>query len=287
MIEKANRILTDIENFQKEDWDRDRIVFALMIENMRWSFSRINGFNTCPYCWFNTYILKEKSGSNVFAEFGLIGHEILEDFLNEKIFYWDLADRFEEEFIKLDKFPPNKYVDLRETYYKGGNDYFTNFDGFPDLTPLEVELQINTRVFDYEFIGYIDYLARDKKDGKIIVIDHKSKGGFKSKRERAEYARQLYLYCKGVYEKYGEYPKELRFNMFRKGDTIKIPFKMEDYLEAQQWAFDTIQTIKQKDIFKVTDDDFFGNWLCNHRHKEEHKKGFELTLKEGLSRLEK
>ena len=56
------------------------------------------------------------------------------------------------------------------------------------------------------------------------MLDHKSKGKFKSKKEQAEYARQLYVYAKYVKEKYGKFPKVLIFNMFNAGELIKIPF---------------------------------------------------------------
>lgn len=282
LYKREQRMLADFKKYQSEGASEARMLYVAIIENMRWSFSRLNGFHGCKYCWFQTYVLKEKCVGNVFSDYGLLMHELLEDFLNGKSFFWDLLPRYEENFINLPSFPPNKYVDLREKYYKDGASYLTSFDGFQGYEVLAVEQEINTTIHDYPLIGYIDLLLRDKKDGKIVVVDHKSKSEFKSKKEKQEYARQMYLYCKGVYELFGEYPKEMRFNMFRKQNMEIVIFKDKDFKEAQNWMLDTIQEIKDCQQFEVTEDEFFGQYLCNHREKENHKAGFILTLEEGM-----
>ena len=69
------------------------------VNNMTWSFSRLNGFGTgCKYCWFENYANKRKdSTNNAFAEYGLMMHEILEGLDKKELMLWDLLPLFEAE----------------------------------------------------------------------------------------------------------------------------------------------------------------------------------------------
>ena len=72
-------------------------------------------------------------------------------------------------------FPPNKYVDIRQSYYDKGIEYLNNID--LDLDRYEilgVEKEIHFKIEDKDFVGYIDLLVKDKETGEIIIIDHKS-----------------------------------------------------------------------------------------------------------------
>lgn len=247
---------------------------------MTFSFSRLNSFSTgCKYCWFENYANKRKdSVQNAFAEYGLLMHEILEKLDKGEIMLWDTLEMFENGFINVSSFPPNKWVNLRETYYKQAIDYFKNYKINDEYEVISVEENVNVEINGHQFTGYIDKLMRDKTDGKLIVLDHKSKAKFNSKREQKEYARQLYLYSYAVKEKYGEYPKMLIFNMFRKGMEVPIFFKEEDMKEAIEWMDKTIEEIGECEAFPVTKDKFFRDELCNFRHDDTHKEGSFKTL---------
>jgi hypothetical protein len=92
----------------------------------------------------------------------------------------------------------------------------------------------------YDFVGYIDLLLRDKRDGKIVVLDHKSTeypfkldGGIKKKLQDsfAKYKKQMYLYAYAVHEEYGEYPKEMTWHHFKDGGKLAtIPFKKKNMM---------------------------------------------------------
>lgn len=217
---------------------------------------------------------------NAFAEYGLLMHEILEGLDRDELMIWDTIPIFEERFVKISSFPPNKWVNLRERYYEQGIRYLSNFRFNENYEVVSVEENVNVDINGYKFTGYIDKLVRDKSDGKFIVIDHKSKSDFSSKKEKAEYARQLYLYSYAVKKKYGEYPKMLLFNMFRVNKEVPIFFKEKDMEEAIKWMMDTIDSIKKCRAFPVTDDSFFGEYLCNFRHDEGHVKGNYKTLED-------
>lgn len=239
------------------------------IENIRWSFSRINSFDNCPYGWHKTYVLKEKGENNAFAEFGGFCHDILERYALGELMEWDLLDEYTNNFkasINYD-FPYNRYVSLEESYYNDGYNYFKNFNGFGnDLEVVGAEIEIEILLEGkYKLIGYIDLLLKNK-DGDYIVLDHKSKAKFTNKKEQAEYAKQLYIYSQYVKETYGKFPKLLIFNMFRKGQVVEIPFNETDFEGAINWAIETIEDIGKISEFKAKQDKFFCSNLCNHRN---------------------
>lgn len=208
---------------------------------------------------------------NAFAEYGGFVHEILEDYANGKLAEYELLDKYIEEFdvsVTVD-FPPNNFADLRESYYNGGYAYFENFDGFDYLVSnakiLGVEEEFVVDFGDFKLKGFIDLILEDE-NGDIIIVDHKSKKEIKTKADKRKYGRQLFLYSKYVKSKYGKFPKELIFNMFRGGTTLRLSFNEADYEEAIEWARKQVATIESTTEWPPTQDQFFCSYLCDFRN---------------------
>ena len=256
------------------------------LKNKRWSYSSVNSYENCPKGFFLNYIQKSTPKvQNAFAEWGSFIHELLERYFKGELEFFELSQIYEDEYADKikEKFPPNKYVDLNESYKESGNEYLDNFEGLPEYYEvIAVEQEVNLIIDGHKFMGYIDLVLRDKTDNKFIVYDHKSKSKFKNKKELSEYARQLYLYSIYIYEKYHEYPKMLVFNMFRAGEKATVDFDLNDYEAAKKWFVETIEKILKDEKFtdKITiqykksgkklkdykNDDFFCNNLCGTRH---------------------
>lgn len=235
------------------------------VKEMVWSFSRLNSFHGCKYAWHRSYILKERGESNSFAIYGTLVHQIFQDYTEGKLEVYELVGEFEKQYdANVWDFPPNKYVDLSESYRNQGVEYFTSFDGFDNYKILGTEKKIEFEIDGYKFVGYIDSLLEDEY-GKMIVQDYKSKASFKSKKEKKEYTRQLYLYSVPLIEEYKKNPDKLIFNMFRKQVIEEIKFNTKDLEEAKKWALDTIKSISIEEEFSATINDFFCSQLCNHR----------------------
>ena len=232
----------------------------------QYSFSKLSTWWTCPYGYKLKYIDHKAGIGNAFSSFGTLVHSIMERYANGELEIWNLPTVYEWEFQSAvpEKFPWNKYVDLRNSYYEQGLAFLKSFQGYDRYKLLGVEDEFKLQIDDWMFVGIIDLVFEDE-DGRLIIRDYKSKASFKDENEKNKYARQLYLYSLYVKEKYGRYPDELQFLMFRKQNTVKIAFEQEKLDEAVKWATDTVRIIREAFDYPPTCDSFYGENLCNHR----------------------
>lgn len=225
-----------------------------ILDGMRWSFSSVNTYDTCPQAFRLGYLDALPRVDNAFSDWGTFMHSLMEKYFRGELEFFELSQAYEDGYADNVKceFPPNKFCDLSQRYHDAGKNYLDQFDGlFDDCTVLGVEQRVKLSIDGRPFIGVIDLLLESAEG--IIVADHKSKSSFKSKREQAEYARQLYLYATFVHEKYGKWPIKLVFHMLRDGGKlIEIPFVESDALAAQKWFTDTIDKIYQDELFTST-----------------------------------
>lgn len=248
-----------------------------IIDSMLWSFSRLNSFYNCPHEWHEKYIMCQYGENGFFGEFGSCCHTVLEKYAKGEISIFEISQEYEKEFIDtvVHDAPPNKFVDIKQSYYDKGLDYFDNIDlDLENYEILGVEKEVRFKIGDKEFIGYIDLLLREKDTGKIIILDHKSasikflKNGNVSKKDQEhvrEFIRQLQLYSVAVIEEYGKVD-ELWWNLFKDRNWLKIKWTKEDYDEAIQWAQDTIKLIENEKEFPCNPDYYYCNHLCSQRH---------------------
>ena len=214
---------------------------------------------------------KKNGEDNIFASYGILVHSILERYAKGELQKKDLVDEFKNSFELEISEPIMMYGrDLTESYLEKGIIFFSNFEGFWGLNPIEAEHRFEVPLGHSTFVGVIDLIATNDTDD-IIIIDHKSSSKF-SKKELKEKSKQLYLYATEVYEKYGKFPKELWFNHFKNDYIEKIKFNIEDYRESVNWALDTIDKIESCLEFNPNNSDkFYCGYLCDYRNNCEHK----------------
>ncbi len=261
-----------------------------ILDNKLWSYSCLESFENCRYYWYLNYIvLKRSEESGCFAEFGSLGHSLLEAYLKGKLFSFELADKFTEEYKEQvsDTFPPVRGERLYDKYYDQGLEYFANTDRVEKLTDtyeiLGVEDDNKFQIGNYKFTGKLDAECKNIKTGELELLDHKSKSAQHKKRlmkktDHSEWLQledgryvprklfhQQYLYCIPFKNKFGEYPKYLNLNMFRINDWYKLKFNEKDFEIAKQWAIDIIKEIYNECEWKPTKDgtDFFCQYLCS------------------------
>lgn len=237
-----------------------------IIDDMKWSFSRLNSFYSCPRSWFYTYIMKMNEKENFFSQYGTFAHSIFEKYNKEELEIFELGNYFANNYennVTIEA-PPNKYVNLNESYFEKGYNYFNNFEGNDDKT-IGSELEFSFDLFAYgkkrKFVGFIDRVSEDENG--IIITDYKSKGKFKSKEELNNYARQLYIYSIAVKQKFGKYPYKLVFNQFKENKIVEIDFDIEELKNTVKWINKTFELIYNEVDFKKNENDFFCYWLCS------------------------
>ena len=255
------------------------------VEIERYSFSKLSSWWTCPYGFKLRYIDHIKGEGNAFSSFGTLVHSIMERYSNGELDLWELANVYEWEFDSAvpEPFPKNKFVDLRESYYRQGLTFLQSFEGYDDYKILGVEEQFEIKIDDWIFNGVIDLVFEDE-NGRLIIRDYKSKAVFKSEAEKQKYARQLYLYSLYIYEKYGKYPDELQFWMFRKNKIEPITFNISALNESIDWAKHTVETIRRAFDYPATCEEFYGTNLCNFRDTCEFKPRPKYTPRRGRRR---
>lgn len=217
------------------------------LDNTIWSYSRIGAFVECPYCFLKHYVEREPEIDNAFAQWGTLMHSLIENQLTGKLEINDLVPEYRNRFKTdiTEEFPPSfRGSDMGKGYFDDGVAFLLAYEGMSDRYELlGCEIETLMEIEGYKFTGFIDLLIRKKDTGELIIVDHKSKRNFKSKRERAEYARQLYLYSKWVHDKYGMFPSKLVFNLIRGEKPDIIRFNVEDFRSTLGWATSTIRSI--------------------------------------------
>lgn len=248
-----------------------------IIDGMLWSFSRLNSFYNCPHEWYEKYIMCQYGENGFFGEFGNCCHKVLEKYAKGEITIFEISQEYEKQFSEtvVHDAPPNKYVDIKQSYFDKGMDYFDNIDlDFDKYEILGVEKEIRFKIGDKDFIGYIDLLLREKETGKIIILDHKSasikflKNGNVSKTDQPhvkEFIRQLCLYAIPTIEEYGKVD-ELWWNLFKERIWLKIPWTEEAQEEAVKWAKDTIALIENEKDYPCRQDYYYCWNLCSQRN---------------------
>lgn len=241
----------------------------------RYSFSKLSCIYQCPYCYDLYYNKKVKGEGNGFADCGSLVHSILERYFKGELLQFELSDTFLSEFdevvsdgVQL-KFNENFERNMTDKYKEQCTEYLTNFDGFDGLDVISSEENFNmlVEINGKKIIlnGFIDAIAKDE-NGEYYVIDHKSKASWANKKELKKYARQLYIYAYYIKYKYGKFPKQLWFNMFRANKIEKIDFNEEDFDETIEWVYDTIEKIENEQFFEKNLDFFYCNNLCDYRN---------------------
>ena len=251
--------------------------YDFIIDSMLWSFSRLNSFYNCPFEWKRKYIDCEYGENGFFGEFGSHCHELLEGYAKGEISIFEISQLYEDGFNErvVHDAPPNKFVDIRQSYFDKGLEYFNNIDlDLDNYEILGVEKEVRFQLDGKDFIGYIDLLLKEKETGKIIILDHKSasikilKSGKVSKSDQEhvrEFIRQLCLYAIAVIEEYGRVD-ELWWNLFKDRNWLKLQWTQEDQDEAVQWAKDTIKLIENEKEWPCNPDFYYCNYLCSQRN---------------------
>ena len=240
-----------------------------LLDDMVWSFSRVEAFESCPHRWYLRYIRRCKEKDKFYASYGSFMHKLIEQYYNRELTKSEMLTTFLRDFKKEVRGFRPKESTLKK-FIDGAVSYLTDFEPFP-YKMIAVEREVGLEIEGIKVVGYIDFLGEDESDGELVVIDNKSrdlkprsarpKPTVKDK-ELDAILRQLYIYSVAVEQEYGKLPKALCINCFRTGVFINEPFNREAYEEAKKWVIEHVETIKKEEDFDPEPDVFQCFWIC-------------------------
>lgn len=185
-----------------------------------YSYSQLSSFLDCPQTWYQTYVLKNRSG-NRFTALGSQLHTVFElqgKFLLNGESYEDgkHLKMFNQLYFDNEKVP-KKYFDSKEQYiemYKKGITAIENYlSEYHSSKPLFVEKKFKQVLIEGTppCLGFIDRIDGElDKPWEWVVTDYKSGSNPKSKQFLNE-DFQLAIYAQALYEETGFYPAFLRY----------------------------------------------------------------------------
>ena len=156
--------------------------YSFIIDGVRFSYSSVSTFETCPYAFKLTYIDVLPRLNNFFAEYGSFTHECLEKYFNGELELFELSQYYMENY---DAFVTSiSPVGLEARYKEQGQAFFDNFSvDRNDYEILVIEDKIDFTVKDVLFVAKPDLVLRNKKTQKTGLYDYKTSVPFRKNKK--------------------------------------------------------------------------------------------------------
>lgn len=236
--------------------------YKFIIDNMVWSYTRLNGYYECPYEWLHHYIEQDYMElDGFFSQFGTFCHTLIERYIKGEIPIYEISNYYESDFEKEVTITPimPSSPDFKNKCFQAGLQYFENFDlHLENYNVLGVEKPVEFELEGIPITGKIDLLLEDKNSGKITIMDHKSTD-FKLRRDGepvsestkkiSGYKKQVYMYSIPILQEYG-HVDYLKWNFIRGNVFYTIPFDTNDLEKTKHWILNTIDKIKNDTEWK-------------------------------------
>lgn len=242
-------------------------IYAPLVRDMTWSYSRVKTYENCPYKFYLRYILGRKPSRAFFAEYGSFVHSLLERYYKGEIRRQDLPAEY---LIGFSDAVTSKAMSGKvfNSYFNDGLRYFREF------VPVEggivkTEGKVDGEIDGIRFTGVVDLTVDDGEN--LMIVDHKSRAlkprskrakPTKSDEELDEMLIQLYLYVPLIEKTYWRVPKTLAFNCFRTGTLIKEPFDNGKFESAKAWLKNGVEKIATDSDFDPEPEYFKCHNLC-------------------------
>lgn len=233
-------------------------------DDFKWSFSKLETYRNCPMQFKLEYIDNIDEVENAYALYGSFCHSLFEAWAKDEVPSFALADEYVNGYDKSVTYPfPPFPAGLGEKAYEAGLAYFEIFDGFGnDWEVVSAEERFEVDIEGYTFVGLADLILRNKVNGDIWIIDHKSKSSTSMRKDLPIFRHQLYIYAIAYHAKTGIWPKKLSFNLFKENKWVDEDFSMDAMDATKRWIVDTIKQIKADREWLVSPSSYFCKFIC-------------------------
>ena len=246
--------------------------YDFILDNMRYSYSSVNSFLTCPFCFRLTYIDHEERTGNSFSDFGNLIHKIMEEFFKgtiekDQMLSYYIAHWNEYVVNEFPQSPPG----MKQNYYNAGIEFFKKFKFDKEAYDiLFIEGEVRSVYHDIQLVVKPDLILREKSTGKCILVDYKTARMKSTKKDKEkqleEYMRQMELYVYWLWSEKDVEVKEIQIWFIR--DAIRKIINVDPLHVADTvfWFEDTVSKIKQEVDWNPKEKrDYFCDQICSVR----------------------
>lgn len=261
--------------------------YDFIIDNIRFSFSALTTYETCPYSYFLTYVKKCDRESNFYGQYGTLIHETMYQYFAGNLDMFELSGYFKDNYDKVvQALPPAYPAGMNETYREAGLVFFDNFS----FDKTEYDIIMNEEKLDFDFDDGIQFVAKpdlilfNKTSGDFILYDYKTSAPFKTDKRNGKetidnkkiegYYKQMYIYTYAL-RNYKFTPiDKITLWFTRPNRQVTINWKEEDEEKAISWLEGEVAKIKKDEKFLPnTNNPYFCLNLCSVRDSCEFKPG--------------
>jgi len=246
--------------------------YDMVVENMKFSFSSVTNFITCPHQFFLTYIQAEDRSGNWYSDFGSFMHLVLEKYFGNELDIMELAQFYEENYGSNVLSPPPPYpAGIADRYYADGLKFFDDFSFDKEkYEVIHLEDSIETTYNNIKLIVKPDLVLKEKSTGIVYLVDYKTSDPFKypspGKKKLAEYRQQMYLYSYFI-----NHTTDIKINKIKLWFVRLNRFEEFDYVEKDaeeviNWFYNGVLNIQVEEEFPPCDtkkNKFFCTQLCS------------------------
>lgn len=261
-----------------------------------WSFSRLQKYEHCPYCFYKYYIEKDRDEiPNFYAENGTLIHELIDKMVKGEVDPDDSPEIYLNEFESLLDYygetteicnARDRCLDFLAEVAPGNNYLATDEYNSSLYNIIGTEMKMFFHVDDevtgpHRFVGYIDMLLQNKENGEYVVVDHKSSRGFfrkdgnplKTSLETLRgYEKQMATYCMALEQNGYPRPVKAIWNHFQYGKIDGVVVNDELIDTTKKWCFEMFRRIYEDEIYDGDIEQFFHcSKLCGYRNRCEVK----------------
>jgi hypothetical protein len=261
--------------------------FDFIIDNIRFSYSALTTYETCPYSYKLTYIDKFPREENFYGQYGTLVHDTIYQYFSNTLDSFELSGYFRDKYGTVIKSsPPNYPPGMDERYKEAGMVFFDNFS----FDKENYEIILNEEKLEFEFDEGVMFVARpdlvlmDKTTGKFALYDYKTSAPFRANKNNGNetidikkldgYYKQMYIYTYAL-RNYKFTPiDEITLWFTRPDRKVTIPWSEKDEEKSIQWLHKTVKKIRNDEKFKYNNENqYFCNNLCSVRIYCEYNNG--------------
>lgn len=223
--------------------------YSFITDNLTYSYSNFSSFEICKMMWKLSYIDRKGRDGNFFSDFGSFIHKILEEYFGGNLEIEDMVEYYEKNYsASVITAPPPFPKGMAEKYYNSGLDFFAQFPSYKirreNYEVLGIEDDFNTSFDDIPLIIKPDLVLKNKKTGKVTLLDYKTSK--KDDKKLIGYKHQLHLYAYFLWQEKGIEVNNILVWFIRDKELYEIPNNPFEIQETLEWMKDVRNKISEE-----------------------------------------